>query len=244
LVKILILPPGNMLLLALIGVGVRKWWPRTSTWLLVASAVGLFALSTPVGSHLLLRPLEVHPALDPGELPADVEAIVVLGADGYAPAPEYRGDSIGATTLERVRYGAWLHRRTRLPVLTTGGTIRPARTPLGDLMAATMREEYGVPVRWVETRAANTIENARFSAELLRRDGIRSVYVVTHASHMRRSVACFEAMGFDVVAAPTAFTGKLSPIPGDFLPRAKALHDSKIALYEWFGLLWYRVAYL
>ena len=110
-------------------------------------------------------------------------------------------------------------------------------------MARVLGEEFGVPVRWVETESDNTYTNARYSAESLRAEGVSRVYVVTSAFHMWRSKSAFEAAGLEVVPAPTDLAPPLGPVVGDFVPRAEAVRDSAIALYEWFGMLWYRLAY-
>ncbi|HXV76225.1 MAG TPA: YdcF family protein [Candidatus Polarisedimenticolaceae bacterium] len=239
----MVLPPGNLILLSLAGFLLFRRWPRVGLSLLAASSIGLVALSAPVCSSLLLRSLETYPPLTEGDYPADVQAIVILGAESYSPAREFGTDTIGGTTLERVRYGARLHRATGVPILTTGGTIRPANVPVGRAMAEVLAGEFGVPVRWTETESSNTFENAKFSAALLERDGVGKIYLVTTASHIPRAKLAFEAMGLEVVPAPTSLTRRPTPILGDFLPRIKALHDSHDAFYEWLGLWWYRLAY-
>ena len=246
LLKILLLPPGCLLVLAVAGLLTLRRWPRVGRSLLAGSLVLLYALSTPVCSGLLRHSLEKYPALTEGDLVADAEAIVVLGADEYSAAPEYRrNDTVGSLSLERLRYGAWLHRATGgLPVLTTGGRLHPRGTPVGETMATVLREEFGVPVRWIENASRNTYENAEFSVKILRNDGVEKIYLVTSASHMRRSVASFEAAGVEVVPAPTDLPSPIGPTVGDFVPLASSLHESSMALYEWFGLVWYHLAYI
>ena len=72
---------------------------------------------------------------------------------------------------------------------------------------------------------------------------VRTIYLVTHAWHMRRAKASFQAVGIEVVAAPTRFASKPTPVLGDFLPTARALEASHAAMYEWLGLLWYTWRY-
>jgi uncharacterized SAM-binding protein YcdF (DUF218 family) len=244
--KIMLLPPGCLLALAVAGLLTIRRWPWVGRSLLATSLVLLYLLSTPVCSGLLRHSLENYPALTAADLVADAEAIVVLSADDYAPAPEYRrNDTVGLITLERIRYSAWLHRATGgLPLLTTGGKLHPRGTPLGESMATALREEFGVPVRWIEDASRNTHENAKFTAEILRAEGVTKIYLVTSASHIRRSVAAFEASGLEVVPAPTNLPSPIGPTLGDFMPRAKALYWSSQALYEWFGLIWYHLAYI
>lgn len=242
LFKILLLPPANMFVLGLAGWLARRRWPRAGRIVLALAVLGLVAQSLPACSGVLLRSLERYPALAEGDLVTDAGAIVVLGGDVYR-GPEFGGDSVGGTTLERVRYGAWLHRATGVPLLTTGGAIKPSTEALAELMARALRQEFGVPVRWIEKESDNTYTNAKYSAEILRTHGVRRIYLVTSASHMRRSTAAFEAMGLEVVPAPTTLAQPIRPVLGDFIPRADAMRDSSTALHEWFGLLWYELAY-
>ena len=244
--KILLLPPGSLLVLAVVGLAAMRRWPVVGRSLVAVSLVLLYSLSTPFCAGLLEHSLEKHPGLAEADLVDDAGAIVVLGADEYSPAQEFgQADTVGRLSLERIRYAAWLHRATGgVPLLTTGGKLRPRGTPVGETMATTLREEFGVPVRWVEDASTNTYENTKFSAEMLNDAGVRKIYLVTSASHMRRSVAIFEAFGFEVVPAPTNLAPPIGPVIGDFLPRAKALLDSSQALYEWIGLVWYHLAYI
>jgi uncharacterized SAM-binding protein YcdF (DUF218 family) len=239
LLKAFLLPPGCVLVIAALGLAVRRFRPRVGVTLLVASWVLLATLSMPACSGWLAGTLEHAPPLDPrGSLP-EVGAIVVLSGDVYSAAPEYGGDTVGPLTLMRLRYGAWLHRKTGAPLLVTGGRLQPEYRPLGDMMAEILRDELGVPVRWVESESRNTAANARRSAKLLREAGVTRILLVTSATHIPRAREVFAAEGLDVVPAPTGVT-KADPVtPGDFLPRSGALVESTLALHEWIGRAWY-----
>jgi hypothetical protein len=63
----------------------------------------------------------------------------------------------------------------------------------------------------------------------------------THASHMPRAVAAFEAAGMSVLPAPMGYLSVGPLMPLDFVPRAGSLHASARALHEWIGQLWYRL---
>jgi len=237
--KALLLPPGCILLLAALGLAVRRFRPRLGATLLVASWVLLATLSMPACSSWLSGTLEYAPPVETlSGLPA-AGAIVVLSADVYAQAPEYGGDTIGVLSLVRLRYGAWLHRKTGIPLLVTGGRLKESYRPLGDMMAEILRDEFGVPVRWVENESRNTAANARRSAEILRREGVTRIYLVTNATHIPRARAAFEAEGIEVIPAPTGVAKDARPSPGDFLPRAGALLESTFAIHEWIGRAWY-----
>jgi uncharacterized SAM-binding protein YcdF (DUF218 family) len=104
-----------------------------------------------------------------------------------------------------------------------------------------LEKEFNVPVRWTEDTSDNTFENARNSYQLLQKTGIKRIYLVTHAWHMPRSVMVFQAAGFDVVPAPTAFTTHYQTNLLSFIPDAESLDDSRIFMHELIGLLWYRL---
>lgn len=203
------------------------------------SVLLLYLLSTPVVANKLLRSLEPAQAV---ALSPTVRAIVVLGGGARASTPEFAGETVNTFTLERLRYAARLHRDTQLPILVTGGAgARGQRRSEGELMAQSLREDFGVPTRWTESRAHSTEENAALTAALLTPLGIKEIYLVSHAWHMPRALAAFRAAGLAPVAAPTGFTAAFEADIREYIPDAKALLKSYYAMHEWIGLVWYRI---
>lgn len=246
----LILPPANLFLLILIGLLIWRRWPRAGRIVAGTGLAALALLSTNAGASFLVRPLEgmTAPLLAPER--AGAQAIVVLAAGRLRDAPEYGGRDIpDYLALARLRYAAHLQRLTGLPVLVSGGigakAIQPDGTPkadaLADAMATALREDFGVPVRWIEPRSRDTAENAAYSAEMLRADGIRRILLVTDAMHMPRSRTVFEREGLEVVSAPTMFFGNQVRSLGAWVPSAEGMRRSWYALYELIGIVWYRV---
>ena len=241
-IKQLALLPTNLILVIAAGAVLRRRWRRLGNALMIGGVAVLYAVSTPVVGGMLLRAVERTPPL-PVEVDAGhAGAIVVLAAGLRMAAPEYGGETVDGMALERLRYGARLHQRTGLPIAVTGGTTRLSRTPLATLMERVLEEDFGVPVTWVEDGAANTFENARLTADMLRRSGIGTVYLVTHAFHMARAQRVFTAAGLETIPAPTGFTGSGPLMADSFLPSANGLRDSHFALHEMLGRLWYRVS--
>jgi uncharacterized SAM-binding protein YcdF (DUF218 family) len=232
----LLLPPlGPLLVLAF---GLRLWarrWQRSGRALAWAAWSLLLVLSIPwVAGALTLAVGGVGEPIAAEDL-ARGQAIVVLGGGTRGMAPEYGNRLAPAIlTLERVRYGAELARRSELPVLVTGGAWAGGE-PEGALMARMLAEEYGVAARWIETRARNTYENARFSAELLRGAGITRVVLVVHGVDARRSAREFSAAGLEVIIAATVIPSLAVDSPWDFIPGISALAGSTLALYELLG---------
>jgi len=230
LLKNLVLPPTGPLLLAGLGlalVAFRK--ARLTGALLCALGLGtLWVLATPIAADSLVRLAERYPALDPRQV-GDAQAIVILAGGVRVNAPEYGTSAPGATSLERLVYGARLARQTHLPVLISGSRLEAAS------MTDFLHRDLGGSAEWVENHSRDTHENAQFSAVILARAGVHKVVLVTSAAHMARSVVEFNQAGIDTIPAPAAMwtqrdTGALA-----YVPNADALVRSQRAMYEALG---------
>jgi uncharacterized SAM-binding protein YcdF (DUF218 family) len=243
LLKSLILPPGGLLLLWLLGLLLLRRYEILGRLLLWGGLGVAYLASTPLVSGMLLQQLQAYPALTAQQIEQDpARAIVVLSAGRYRDAPEYGADTVGNHSLVRIRYAAYLHRQTGLPVLVSGGRVFDQEgDSLARVMADSLLEDFAIDINdvWLEDRSRNTAENAMFSAELLREKGIDSVFLVTHAVHMPRAVAAFERTGLQVTPAPTRFHQRDTHMLMQLLPRAGAVVDSHMALHELSGRLWY-----
>ena len=237
----LLLPPGGLLLLALVGLALVRSHTRAGVGVAMFAIVALLFLSTPIVSRNLLQTLE-DPYLDPvRERGAD--AIVVLGGGIYRTAPEFAGPSTGPATLERVRYAAHLHRRTGKPILVTGGDPLNVQTSEAHQMQIALKD-FGITARWLEIESRNTAENARLSQKILKPAGIDSVYLVTHAWHMPRAKMAFQNAGLRVIPSPMAFSARPPQFSAlDFVPNVYALAESWHFFHEIAGIAWYRLKF-
>lgn len=251
MLEIYILPPGGPLVLAAVGLLLHRRRPRTGTALLLAGLVAAWLLATPQLAATLNRALDPPPPLDDAAVAASgAGAIVVLAGGLTVRAPEYGPVDVSPVTLARVRYGARLHRLSGLPVLVSGGYRDHDREPSeAALMAAVLRDEYGVREVWTEDRSRDTRQNADYSAPVLAAHGVRRVLLVSHAAHLPRALAAFRRAGIDAVPAPTQ-PFLWTPPPGepagpmelaDWLPQAGAAWETWYASHELLGRLWYRL---
>ena len=139
IVAALVLPPLAPLLLIVAGLVLlllrRPRTGHTLAWLGVAATV---FFSSGYTVNWLARTLEPPTPISADEL-ARAQAIVILGGGRRHYAPEYEGgETVNSRTLERIRYGALLARRSRLPVLVSGGNPtgnRPEATLMSEVMA-------------------------------------------------------------------------------------------------------------
>lgn len=238
--KALLLPPASLLIAAAVGLALLRRWPRGARAILAVVWLVMYLLCTPLVAGLLQAAAGSNDPVDPVRLES-VQAIVILGGGLRIQAAEYGGDSLGRLTLERVRYGARIARATELPVLVTGGRPAYATRSEGEVMRDALEQEFGVRVRWVETRSRNTHENARNAAAILLPLGIRRVAVVMHGFDTHRAVTEFRDAGLEAIAAPTVLPQPGLETVGDVVPHAAALLGSYYALYELAGSLVQRV---
>lgn len=243
-----ILPPGINILLLIVG-----WllWQRSRFFAMAAiglSVMTLYAFSMPWMANRLMGSLQPYSSLQQNQL-SDIppnSAIVILAGGRNEKAEEYGGiDTVSTYTLERLRYGAYLSRKTQLPILLTGGTVFGEATPEAVLMNQVLIEDFSVTPKWLETDSHTTAENAINSAKILKANHIDHIYLVTHAWHLPRAVAEFQKQGLNVTPAPLGFVtdSELRRGPLPFLPSSSALHLSKLALHEQLGRLWYKLRY-
>jgi uncharacterized SAM-binding protein YcdF (DUF218 family) len=237
----LLLPPLLLVLAsvaaALLGLALRRRQPRLLWWIVLAAAIGQLLLATPyVAGHLRasLSPALAQ-VLPPGVQPG---AVVILSAETVRGQG---GVEVGPLTLERLRAGAVLARRTGLPVLVTGGSLGPGEPSVATLMADVLKADFGLAARWVEPEARDTRENAVLSVAMLRADGVAAAHVVTHAWHLPRALEAFARTGFIALPAPVRI--EVTPRGGmrDFIPRADHLFTSWLMLREWAGRLVYQL---
>ena len=231
------LPPTCFLFLAIFAQIFGR--NRRGRFLVSVALLGLFVLSLPAVSGAMMFGLEQDlPRTPPAGNPP--KAIVILGGDlqRTADAPFVLP---GELSFERERAGAELWRKTKLPILVAGGVVQQDRPPVARVMSDSLHADFQVPVEWIEDSSTTTWENANLSAAILKQHGIASVYVVTHAWHMKRAIIAFRHAGIAVTAAPTLMD---SPTPWTleaYIPSVSAWQGAYFAVHEWIGCVWYQI---
>lgn len=218
---------------------------RPGRLLCIAGGATIFLCGFLPLSHYVAYPLESR--FPQPTLPPRVTGIVLLAGAERPAASEYHGEP--QLNFRASRYATTLRLAASYPqarVVFTGGPSVNART--GRLeqtgVARELLASFGVdPARLVfEEASGDTCESAANTRALLQPRPGDTWVVVTSAMHVPRTVACFRAVGWEVIAQPADYqVVPGAPNAGSFrIADNLALLDA--ALHEWVGLLYYRLA--
>lgn len=207
LLQSFLLPPLNAIIIILLGVYYFKL-QRTKGLILILLGMGfLYLQSIPYVAYRLNRVI-APPVFDINQL-NQVQAIVMLGGGINTSADEYEAVAISnADTFLRIRYTAFLARKNpELPIFASGGTINNNDSE-ASLIKKVLQDEFHIknPI-YLEPDSKRTIENAKYTAQMIQKYGISKVVLVSSASHLRRAGALFQKNGINVMLAPTGFYG-------------------------------------
>lgn len=239
-----------LLLLVLLGAALLGRRRLLGWSLLLTGCAGLWLAHTVAASHYLQQwTLRPPPALQPAQVAAlrgaPATAVLVLGGGRSPWREEYGSGDLHPRGVERLRYGAYLVRQTRLPLAFSGG-VGWSATPgasEAELAARIVQQELGLKLRWQEALSRDTRENAERSVPMLRDDGIRHIVLVTHAYHMPRAARAFEqaiarsGVAMQLTPAPMGVAGSGPLRAQDWLPSLSGAEDTRLVLHEWLGRL-------
>ena len=233
----LLMPPANLVVVAIAGFLLQSAAPALGRAMVALALTLLLLLALPAVSKTLVTLLETDlPLIPPAGVPPGAIVIIGAGVRQWSGDPRFDIDTL---SLERARAGAALYRRVPLPILVSGGILHADEPPLANLLAGSLKADFQVPIRWAETKSYDTWENAENGATILLNAGIRSIWLVTHAWHMRRSIQAFANFGITATAVPVGIDPVLALVASDFVPQASAWNMSYYALHEWIGCAYY-----
>lgn len=236
-------PSNALALLGGLGVLLALFGARGAGLVLMATAiVGLATFGLSPAANLLLLPLEQRfprPAIE-----AAPDGIIVLGGSFDTVVAGARHEIALTEAAERLTEIAALARRwpeARIVFSGGSGQIIYDGATEADL-AAQVFQSFGVPLERMtfEGRSRNTVENARFTRDLVTPQAGERWLLVTSAYHMPRAVGCFRQVGFDVDAWPVDYrTRGPEDATRPFSSVSAGLRRTDVALREWVGLVTY-----
>ena len=230
-----LLPPGIFIvaLFALAWYAWKRRGERRIAVLLFALTFVFYLLCTSVVAERTLGWLE-QAYLPPAEPAGDV--IIMLGGGAMPDSPDVDGvGALCASPANRLLTAVRLQRKLGVPILLSGGQVYED-TGAEAKIARRILIDLGVPESkiLVETRSINTTQNARYSAEILRAQGLTQPILVTSAFHMKRAVLNFKKQGIDVVPYPADYQVTHHPVfhYTKLRPQTEALLDNVTVLQE------------
>ncbi len=218
-------------------------WRRSGMALVGGGILVLWVFSAPVVADRLRGRLEgQYPPTHADSLPS-AEAVVVLGGGVSPPRPPRIHPDLN-NAADRVWHAARLYQVGKAPLVIASGGTQPWKNQRALEAPATkvLLQDWGVPGDSIllESKSANTYENATRTAGLMEQRGLDCVLLVTSALHMPRALAVFRSAGIKAVPAPTDFqVGDRRYTVLDVLPDAGALAGSTAAIREYVGYLVY-----
>jgi len=247
LIQSLLFPPGVNFFIALIGFVVWRRSHILGKSLVAFAFISLWLLCMPIIAWRLIDNLQKQyssPQMSNVIAQNNTSAIVVLGG-GSVKSPEYENrETVSLATLARLQYAAYLHEKMHLPIIVSGGKANSALAAEADLMAEILARYFQIAASWKEDQSINTSDEARFLMPLFKEHHVDTIYLVTNAWHMPRSIYVFKQTGLNVIPAPMGYVTKTSKLSFlDCLPSSEGLSTSIMAIHEYVGLLWYRLYY-
>lgn len=241
----LVLPPGIFIILFLVA----SFYAKRFRLFFIANAIIFYLLSNSYVADWLLRPLEEPFNQSIAKVPVD--AVIVLGGghtQGVANLP------LSSDAYKRMMWGLMVAKSNNLPLLFSGGGMQKEYLEsdafLDSLKELKLYLEIATPNSkslstkefslHVEDKSLDTYQNAEFSKTAFEKAGLKepTIYLVTSAYHMKRSIRLYEHFGFKVIPAATNFKiNHRAKDTWDYLPNAHSLYKSYIALHEYVGLL-------
>jgi len=226
--------------LLLLGIAAGVWLSGKKSKLgrsiaIISTAI-LWIIATPAFSTWLALNLltKYQPASVEALKARGVQAIVVLGG-GVDTAQPDGIQQLKPTALDRLRHGIELSRKSCIPILVTGGKGWGALAGSEDESKISKRvanEAFQYEIKWTESDSRDTQENAINSKQILSKQNISKIALVTQSWHMPRSQKAFERSGFDVTPAPLDFTVDRKLELLGLLPNGSSLNSSVTTFKE------------
>jgi len=242
--KTWILPPGCNILISMIGFFLYKFYQRIAIFFILLGTLSLWLFSAPIVAYNLIEQLQnQYPVLDPATISIDKNsAILVLGAGDDVNVEENNRHTVSDIELNRLRYAAYLYKKTHLPIIVSGGYVNGSLDSEADLMANALNDNFNITNIIKEDGSTNTAEESKMMVPILKKHNFTKVYLITNAWHMPRSMALFKQQHINVTAAPMGYKvydHRYSLL--SYLPDMQALFTTKTAIHEYIGFLWIRL---
>lgn len=196
-------------------------------------------------SSMLLIPLENRFPI-PEPLPKDINGVIVLGGAESPKITQERGQTSLGGSAERLTTFVSLARRfSDVKLVYAGGQGAIGVQEYKEAFTARLFfKQMGLdPDRVIfDSQSRNTMENAQNAFKLVKPKKGEKWVLITSAWHMPRSVGIFRKLGWEVIPYPVDYKTNGKPeVTLRFPPRLSSTFAVSNVLYEWIGLIYYRL---
>lgn len=219
--------------------------PKTAIWFVVICVIIIGVFGNPYFSTFLTRSMEWRYMPTP-EL-AKADAILLLADGTYlANTPRQRVEvNDGA---DRALYAAQLYQQEIAPIIIVSGNYSRGTS------SKTLLMELGVPEQaiLIDLNSSNMRDSIKQTSAIIEEENYKDIILVTSALQMDRTLFLLKETDLNIIPAPVDYKVTLQDwqimtdwnwksIIANLMPNTEALQQSFQALWEYFGLAFYRV---
>jgi uncharacterized SAM-binding protein YcdF (DUF218 family) len=227
ILPLFLLPPRIYFLLSIVMIFFQKKGKLLFTINCVLVLL-IYFMSSGFIVDIFLRSLEnrVTPLNETNMLRGD--AYVVLGGGLIENKRDTKyGATLANESLKRLIYANLLYKENQLPIIVSGGKSQLKKNNFseGFIMAQYLFDlDVNRKDIIIESKSTNTLENSKYTAQLIKKFGFKNPILITSAYHMPRAIYAFEKKGVNVIPAPTDYhTEDLKGTFSQFFPDAHAM---------------------
>ena len=219
--------------------------PKTAIWFVIICLLIIAIFGNPYFSTFLTRSMEWR--YMPSQAMENADAILLI-ADGTFVSDTPRQRVEVGEGADAVLYSAMYYQQELAPIILISGSANRANS------AKTLLMELGVPEEAIllQENASNLRQDVSMALDIIQGKEIKSVILVTSALKMDRTMFLLRDSGLTITPAPTNYQVTLNGwqkltdwewqhIITHLLPTSTALEQTFQAMWEYFGLAFYRV---
>lgn len=232
-----ILPPGIfILILVIFSVKLFKYKAKLGKKLLILS-IAFYIFTIPITGNSAVRLLESKYKV-PVNPNGDV--IIMLGGGSTLDTPNlgFNGHLSGFAA-NRLLTSVQLYKKLGIPIIVSGGKVYKS-TGTESEISKNILMSMGVPENKiiVENKSINTVQNVKFTKEILDSHNYKTPILVTSAFHMQRAVMQFKKSNVGVLPFPTDYQTNVSEDLGlnDFIPSSDSMLKLSLSIKEFIGI--------
>lgn len=220
----------------------RKNWSRRC---LIIATVFFFIFTNNFLIDAILRGWECDIVPD-NKLKSSYDVGVVLGG-GMVQIDKENDRKIFRNNTDRFLQALDLynHKRIKTILISSGAGSIQFRDQIESDLLKEFLVDNNVPdsVIFIDNKSDNTHENAKYTKDLLKENKLKSILLITSATHMRRSKWCFEKQGIEVDIYPTDKLVSIWRYDPEYLlvPSANALKRWDNFIHEFVGVIVYKL---